>query len=309
MTQRPGVTLIEVLVSIFVMGIGLLAILTLFPLGALNMAQAIKDDRAGHCAATATSLAIAQDIRNDANVTAAYDNPGAGFTFPTPYNGPTFAVYVDPFGYTAALTNQGYVGDAPAVKNVPRTTLSFIAANLGTTPAVLPRWCLSPDDIDFADGGAPNAPFDRNGLYSWAWLVRRPKRSDPTVVNLAVVVYSNRPLRLTQGLNPRENTYSATFDTVNNRVRVTWTAGQPTPEIRAGGWFLDATVEAAGGVVSMPHGTFYRARDVVQPNIANTIDLIPDTPLQDFLNNGTVGNVILLDGVVEVFAKGSPWKS
>jgi len=42
---RAGVTLLEVLVAIFVMAIGMLAILTLFPLGAINMAQAIKDDR------------------------------------------------------------------------------------------------------------------------------------------------------------------------------------------------------------------------------------------------------------------------
>src|SRR5579885_1848168 len=43
---RPGVTLTEVLVAIFIMGIGLLSLLVLFPLGALNMAQAIKDNRA-----------------------------------------------------------------------------------------------------------------------------------------------------------------------------------------------------------------------------------------------------------------------
>ena len=38
------------------MGIGLLAVLTLFPLGALQMAQAIKDDRAGQAAANAIAL-------------------------------------------------------------------------------------------------------------------------------------------------------------------------------------------------------------------------------------------------------------
>jgi prepilin-type N-terminal cleavage/methylation domain-containing protein len=43
--SQRGVTLVEVLVAIFVSGIGLLALLTLFPLGALEMAQAIPDDR------------------------------------------------------------------------------------------------------------------------------------------------------------------------------------------------------------------------------------------------------------------------
>ena len=37
MTHRSGVTLTEVLVAIFIMGIGLLSILVLFPLGALTL--------------------------------------------------------------------------------------------------------------------------------------------------------------------------------------------------------------------------------------------------------------------------------
>src|SRR5262249_53728310 len=54
--SRAGVTLTEVLVAIFVCGLGLMALMTLFPLGAMNMAQAIKDDRCGHAAANATAV-------------------------------------------------------------------------------------------------------------------------------------------------------------------------------------------------------------------------------------------------------------
>ena len=43
--SQAGVTRTEVLVAIFLMGVGLLALLALFRLGALQMAQAIKDDR------------------------------------------------------------------------------------------------------------------------------------------------------------------------------------------------------------------------------------------------------------------------
>jgi prepilin-type N-terminal cleavage/methylation domain-containing protein len=51
-TRRPwtsceGVTLIEVLAAIFIMGVGLLAMLTLFPVGALSMRRSINEDRAG----------------------------------------------------------------------------------------------------------------------------------------------------------------------------------------------------------------------------------------------------------------------
>jgi prepilin-type N-terminal cleavage/methylation domain-containing protein len=43
--HHQGVTLLEVLVAIFITGVGLLALLTLFPLGLVDLAQAIKDDR------------------------------------------------------------------------------------------------------------------------------------------------------------------------------------------------------------------------------------------------------------------------
>src|SRR4029079_1052426 len=62
---RRGITLLEVLTAIFIMGVGLLAILTLCPLGALSMARAVRDDRAATIAANGASLAVVMDLRND----------------------------------------------------------------------------------------------------------------------------------------------------------------------------------------------------------------------------------------------------
>lgn len=56
---QAGITLVEVLVAIFVTGVGLLALLTLFPLAALEMAQAIKDDRTAAAATNAAALSEA----------------------------------------------------------------------------------------------------------------------------------------------------------------------------------------------------------------------------------------------------------
>src|SRR5262245_57116339 len=42
LAHEAGVTLVEVLAAIFVTGVGLLSLLALFPLGALEMARAIK---------------------------------------------------------------------------------------------------------------------------------------------------------------------------------------------------------------------------------------------------------------------------
>src|SRR5438270_13324386 len=56
-TTRRAVTLVEVLLAIFLMGIGLMAVLSLFPLGAAQMAQAIQDQRAAEAATTAAAFA------------------------------------------------------------------------------------------------------------------------------------------------------------------------------------------------------------------------------------------------------------
>lgn len=61
--RRAGVTLVEVLVAIFIVGIGLLALLQLFPLGALEMAKAVKDDRTAAVAANAIALSqVGEDL-------------------------------------------------------------------------------------------------------------------------------------------------------------------------------------------------------------------------------------------------------
>jgi hypothetical protein len=57
MNRRSGITLAEVLIAIFVLSIGLMGIMALFPLGAMHMAQAIKDDRCGVSESNATSVA------------------------------------------------------------------------------------------------------------------------------------------------------------------------------------------------------------------------------------------------------------
>src|SRR5260370_23618880 len=106
MKARGGITLIETLVAIFIMAIGLLALLTLFPLGALSMAQAIKDDRVAQGAQQADALANALNARNDANALyqSGFSNGGAG-ALPADWGGPSYPVYVDAWGRrTNALT-------------------------------------------------------------------------------------------------------------------------------------------------------------------------------------------------------------
>src|SRR5262245_33847030 len=118
-TRRPGFSLLEVLTAIFIMGIGMLALLTLFPIGALSMARGVRDDRAATMAANAASIATMFDLRKDLAVDTAFDtdpthtDPG-GMPFqrknsPSDPNEPSAPVLVDPV--YAMLPGQRNVGE------------------------------------------------------------------------------------------------------------------------------------------------------------------------------------------------------
>src|SRR5436309_16101466 len=88
--KRQGATLVEVLVAIFVMAIGLLALLVMFPLGALRMGQAIQDDRTAHTAQNAKAVPSLFNVPQDVwaagfgGTADAYRSPDKNFNFPAP---------------------------------------------------------------------------------------------------------------------------------------------------------------------------------------------------------------------------------
>ncbi len=391
---RPAATLTEVLVAIFVMGIGLLALLSLFPLGALTMAQAIKDDQTAHAAKSAFAFAEMFNIHNDllvynvsplgiavfaptppatsppANSPSFFLNPyppipQAPFTLGLPpdlaaasWDGPSYPIYVDPRGSKFLGSQQ--VGNSPTASLpappngpalIPRIPLSG-ADQMGrpqgpslTTNQAIQRWCTLMDDITFADTGLPNLTntggVQRQGYYSWAWMIRRPKANVPSVVDVSVVVYSGRSLAsLGETVYPGVF-FGAYFDvtqnpplvTANKFVDLPYPVGSPPP-VRRGSWILDATlsysVQTANGPANIPdpHGFFYRVVEVTD------IGLLPSAPngpyppntnglrleLQSNFRNqkatftGTVnqptpyGVLVVMENVAEVFEKGSGWK-
>jgi hypothetical protein len=286
MRQRPAATLVEVLVAIFVTGIGLLALLALFPLGALSMAQAIKDDRTAHAAANAAAIAEALVIRSDSVlVTLGRDvfvNPGVAQ--PAYPDLPSYAVYVDPTGFnafTALGQSSIWVGGVPG--GVARRSVSFVNPEqlIPPQPALPPlirrqqilRWFTLPDDIAFYTDdkigpmGTPDlttGAIQRDGRYSWGLMLRRPRSIVPGVVEATVVVYSQRPLGLTiDPLRPvavpsGEIAYAAPptgapgSSGYSNRkgdtiITISIAAGQERPPLRKGSWILDSSIEGVGG--------------------------------------------------------------
>jgi hypothetical protein len=322
MKRRSGVTLVEVLVAIFVMALGLLTLLALFPLGALTMAQAIQDDRTANAVTNATAVAIVQDVRHDTNVAPLFQNPNAAVFADAAPDGPGNPVYVDPMGtYNYLAPYSQWVGGQNN-GGVPRVAPAFIAnfsqATGQTQTQVALQWFSLLDDIQFDTNGLPNQiaanTFQRDNLYSWAYLLRRPLQGDPTVVEMTVVAYNKRPLTLNGLAQGDENLFNVSFDLSDpaaNLVNISWTPpGQTGPNLRVGSWIMDTTPVASAtvqGKFAPPHAYFYRVVAITETSDTSmTVEV--QTPLRSFpagqVSNGTI---VVMDGVAEVFEKGTGW--
>ena len=271
MTRRPAVTLIEVLVSMFIMAIGMLALLVLFPLGAISMGQALKDDRCASTASMGENVAIALNIRHDTLVSSTAGN----------------VIYVDPYGSLAGLGNVGGV--------IPRTSLYLSALSpTRTTPLTAQeadRWFSLPDDIGFAQSGTPDAVIvDRGRRYSYALLLNRLQTSQGELINLSVVVYSGRPVGALSAetayaapATPVAGTAGTNFVTIQNVL-----ASQLT--VKIGGWILDTS------------GNFYRVTNISDNGAnATVLEVTPNL-------KANVTAVVAMDFVAEVFDKGTSWQ-
>jgi hypothetical protein len=132
MTRRPAVTLIEALMAIFVMAIGLLALLTLFPLGAVQMAQALRDQRATETSNQAVAMYKALQLGNDPVVsptTGGLMSVASPITPGTPVQPGQLSVFQNPWpGVPAAL------GPPPPILSGPGYPLyvdPYFAASVG----------------------------------------------------------------------------------------------------------------------------------------------------------------------------------
>jgi prepilin-type N-terminal cleavage/methylation domain-containing protein len=331
MNRRPGVTLIEVLVAIFVMGIGMLALLTLFPLGALSMAQSIRDDRVSAAAAQAAAIAQAMNVRNDSNVVTAFTTAPTGFNAADP-DGPGYPVYVDPYYANLSVGNLG--ASTGVTPGLARCNVSFTSA-LGTAitkptgptsqAALTDRWFSLLDDLYLGTDGTATATAGqiyRPNTYTWAYLLRRPRSNAATDVELTVVVYRQRA---TQIAGDGESVY--TVGVVGGSVAppnptapsqgdagvdILWASSGTRPNVKRNTWILDVTYEAGttstGTASGFVHGQFYRIVNVTDslnpPSGYQALTLELDPPLK----HANVKTVVVTENVAEVFYKGTGWQ-
>lgn len=331
MTRRPAVTLIEALMAIFVMAIGLLALLTLFPLGAVQMAHALKDQRTAEASNMATAEWKAYGWGTDTAVTGAGRPPNrTNFELPAPVrslnppvgrlpfiptnSAPTYPVYVDPLGADLGMgrvTVPGgtafTVGGKP--DGITRTRVT-IPPSVATPVATRKRWLGNRftllDDITFTEDGQADRSaggVQREGRYTWAYMVRRVRAGVQEVppVDLTVVVYSGRlPGNDSDGGPIGERVYNNTEFVSGNLVRITWTPGvDQKPALRRGSWVLDSRL------VPTPQGWLYRVVSVNEVS-ANVVEAEVQQPLGGPLRSfGGSGPLVVMENVSEVFEKGT----
>lgn len=150
-----------------------------------------------------------------------------------------------------------------------------------------------------------NNVVSRTNRYTWAYMLRRPKFTDPTVVEMAVVVYNNRPLVAT----PMEPSY--TF-LAGNQGDTSLTIGYTgtRPPLRVGGWILDANSEnLASGNAALygpVHSFFYQVVSINDTGSSLVLEL--QTPLlAPLVPNAST--IIVMPDVTQVFIKGAGWKT
>lgn len=204
MNRRPGLSLTEVLVALFLMAIGVIGVLTMFPVGAVQMGTALKDQRCAEGATQADAymrwywrhyIVETGGKGPDGNTEDLWTQLEANAT--TNPNGPSYPVVVDPMGYQLAGTNP-----FANVANIPRVSLRLI---LSTTPtsgidSLAIRTCTLLDGFGYDAGGTGepavvNGNLDREHRYNWLWIIQRPNNSQKYNANMTVVLFNQRKFK------------------------------------------------------------------------------------------------------------------
>ena len=255
MTRRPGLTLVEVLTALFIMALGTIAILTLFPLGAIQMGQAIRDSRSTESAAIAEAYIathwktyITEPAAPDRSLLRLVHRPGprrplcprppaASRATPSPSTRWAFMPAQHP-----PIRDRIGTGSATCRPTSRRRNLGTV-----TNPQHALRLCSLMDTMGFDKDGMPNTN-DRELRYNWLWIIQPPDMSNPKTANMTVVVFDRRAhlhatrgaedvllstvVPATPGTGAVPGLSSVTFDSLNAETKI-----QP------GTWIMDGDRE------------------------------------------------------------------
>lgn len=230
--HRAGFSLVEVLVALFIVAAGLIALLTLFPLGAIQMGKALQSDRSQQCALQMdgkireywrshvventtpttdpyffTFSGTNETVYNTLNYFDDSDGAALGVTGTLPAIGnarrASYPVMFDPLGYASfSLLKRQQVAQTFGGGVFPRRTVNPIPV----LPSLAYRYATLQDDMEFgpdstpANGGGESVQLatttDKNifraGRYNCAAVLQRPDNSNRFVADLKILVFDRR---------------------------------------------------------------------------------------------------------------------
>jgi hypothetical protein len=169
---RSGISLVEILIGIMVLGIGVISLATLFPIGLLKMKRAVNDVRGTVVSRSALSEVrirnlLAQPYGPPATYFSAY--PAPAWTATRPVSGLGMPVIIDPLwmiqaqpaAYTDRFGFVDYNGDNVADFTMGEGLLRVRGGSVtGTFPLELASEIFSsPDDLAFGDNESRVLPL------------------------------------------------------------------------------------------------------------------------------------------------------
>lgn len=311
MKRRSGLTLTEVLVTLFVLAFGIMAIMTLFPLAASQMFIAVREDRTAQAEHASDALyrgywknEVVERNRDNPPVVEDFfaaldapDTPVPGAIGQVPRGLPaasstdpaSYPVIIDPMGWQARAGQAGqfWFGDA-AGTNIPRRSIRLVTTNAAANQ-YSQRLCSLMDGFGYNDLGVPTQ--DREMRYNWLWVIQRVPNNNKFASTLTVVVFDFRPHLSSQA------GAEAVFTNVPLVPGTTSIDLPGSPNVKPGQWIMDATIAPAGRPL-VRQAQFYQIVSAT-PNGGNTT-LELQTPLRVPTDNSTAAynaTIVHLPGV------------
>ena len=287
-----GISLTEVLFAILVMGIGVVSLAALFPVGLDATRQAMRDSRVALLAQNGRSKLLTLNINDLVNLDAGArdelktDNDSTLTNPPTAgvKDGQSAWIVFDPVGMLAE-------NSPPAPADMLGNLIGRFNGGFTSTSAAK-ELCHSPDDVEFDKNGNPISGAVTHN-YMWVAFFRRTDVGTETGANLPIGKTCAIDLKVALFYRREygadaEHVYTGTFGTeaTDGRPFVTLSSESPAPQFRVGSYLID--IRNGGEYVE-----FYRIENFKSGTTKVYIDRKGDS--------SSTGNVMVVPGLVGVF--------
>lgn len=211
MDSRQGLTLTEVLATIFILAVGMLSILILFPVGAMKVKAALNNERTALAASNGISnLAILAKTKAWDPVTSTYkpvldlSNMQYSATLPDARK----VAFLD---QTAGLATFGLPIQYPQTDSTSGISSQFqIPVNCFSNPlplinsesafVTLKKWFTLQDDIEWNESGSVGPVVSRGQSFTTAYLIR----AERGLYEVTILVYNGRSPSLYDSANDKQ---------------------------------------------------------------------------------------------------------